>query len=1607
MAFENAKRITTNASARVASSASGIYDDNLVLLYWENIESKFLEECINYFNDSTQRVIYTSGGTIDFFDISFTQDLYHVHAYYSESDERLYRILMKNAATTAPYTQTDTKWRTLSGRTFESGTSNLTLVMYNVNSTQINALTDESIPESVTDAIYLIGGTQLTGTWFNIRRESEFNTDTGLYDLRWFISRYNTKEYIFHSDRSSTEDRIRFFNHHLTSGGIDNFENNYYFDSSAIGQYYYSTDSKNYTKRNNAVVTDIRFATSTDAGLTNKILTWDGSTNTFNSIEGNGTLSDPSYRLNYVDVLDQWTLVKTSGDTVSTLATFNETPTPTPGDLPDVGETATFATGYTLARHDSNSTNFKNVLPTTAKRIIDPVVGRTVDYTQLPNRDTGEIDLDITIVFIKNITSSTKAAIVSPRTSQTVEVQTSKTPSELEDIGDISATDKQIVEVDIRPNADGTFTSIKRSTTSNNIDSGAKAALVSSASTESIQIQTAKTASELEAISDISVTAGEISEVSITPNPDGSFTTIKKVRTDSSLSGATLERNTGEKIIDTTVTENSTEQKFVADGGSVANPTQGESKSIENVPLPNGKFRTTITTKKLNNLTATSQQQAAPGSGGNNQINLKTTTINTAATSELSFGSGAGQEATPVEGQIKTIQNSKNIDGTFKTTVVTEHLNIDEISLGYAETNNKKIRTLTKYNLSKDQLDAFKSRLYYDDDLNIYESTTGGVTYISKNGDGSTGSIPSPRYFINTPKRGVIVNFDHVKSKDSPSYYDTVISISFSETNQSICRYANIHGQTSIIIDISMAQEVDKNTFLDTFVLDSSGNYYEGTFSGSDFNYTKQNGLSSSGTLLQENYTKFNEKKFENIVVDYRSFFNEIEKYYNYQIVATIKSSDIRLSYNSNNYISISAKDSSHIISHGSRTHQIDGSYKFIGYINGRTAWMYQRPSGTATGIWVDIDKIFGSDTSQSPTQFRIQAILISYNSLLLQWEINLVSTTRESIRDGFDLNDSGFQRLDIPPTLASSSDNSVDASDGIYGIKCYTSDAVNLANIALPPITKFSNASYEDYNQGYGAVAFANSIWKKAGYGYSSETGYDTDAGMYKNINSIAFTVINNNIDLSDGDGGILDTAKPLTYSPSRNTNITMYDYYDLTRAELDTYITFFEGQRFTTGSQCDVKHERNRDGTYTLKATVLHKLGTAFSFQVGHMKYHIANGYPQAPYTCDPGGTAPAGYYKIELTNTSADTSAEVKYNESTDTFNWIIKENTGSSKDWNAGLPSTGTSPAEEGVAGYTNYEPLKTTEVWMYMDVPYLPKDVPADFAVDADGKLKDGFGIVTTGPCAFQKYFHVKYDVEYNRQKGLYTWRKTKTTTSVPRPFYDLGFTYSDPDKLGGFYYTNFSIQYEHQSQFVKNWTFDDTGGPYVPVANDPVNSDSLWFLFLQLGRSRPIKTYTMEKNFVCIPPLAAWEAPNLTHLPDGSKITGTNINKQETLKRKSNYNFIVEKIFTVTGAWETDFTDDVIPSDMTMRSCYWNAYYGNPDFPLGLGYQPGTSPNTIPGGAKPYLANSTRRIVNLYNPNDTDDTVNPPVTGSTINSSGGANLGFSVDSNGDPVFGTL
>ena len=41
----------------------------------------------------------------------------------------------------------------------------------------------------------------------------------------------------------------------MTASSIDDFENNYYFDSSTLGDYYYSADGNDYTKKNDVAAT--------------------------------------------------------------------------------------------------------------------------------------------------------------------------------------------------------------------------------------------------------------------------------------------------------------------------------------------------------------------------------------------------------------------------------------------------------------------------------------------------------------------------------------------------------------------------------------------------------------------------------------------------------------------------------------------------------------------------------------------------------------------------------------------------------------------------------------------------------------------------------------------------------------------------------------------------------------------------------------------------------------------------------------------------------------------------------------------------------------------------------------------------------------------------------------------------------------------------------------------------------------------------------------------------------------------------------------------------------------------------------------------------------
>lgn len=545
MSFTNATRILRNSEARLANSADGIYDENLVLLFWENIESKYIDECIRYLNDSSQRVIYTpSSGTTQFYDVSFNEDLYHLHAYYSASDERIYRVLMKSAVTTSAYTQSGTKWRLLAGETWESGTSNLSLVMYNVDPDSIVSLESESIPETITDAIYLLGGTQLSGTWFNLKRESQFNADTGLYDLKWFVAKYASKEYLFIDDTNKFQDTLRFFKFKMTKDAIEDFENNYYFVSTTK-KYYYSTNGTTYTKEN--------------------------------------------------------------------------------------GELAT------------------GTLPAIAKNIVTYEKGRSIQYTSNPDRDTGEVDIQVVLTYSEN-THINLSGSKAPNVDVDI-VENTHAPFQAT-VG--SPTANQTIEVTNRVNPDGTFDTRKVTTTQQ--------------TTTGDDFQKLKTYTQETTIVDNATAAlgdpgsaefGKVKTSESIPLPNGLFRTINTVRTniyESQLNASqNKEANTAELV---QITYHDSEQKFAADGGSITDRSQGEIKSLTNERLEDGKYRTTVRTITNSNVNIKAQDIAV----GNGNGYTETTTVNTSNTNKTSI-----QNADKAHNKIVTVENTPNDDGTFRT----------------------------------------------------------------------------------------------------------------------------------------------------------------------------------------------------------------------------------------------------------------------------------------------------------------------------------------------------------------------------------------------------------------------------------------------------------------------------------------------------------------------------------------------------------------------------------------------------------------------------------------------------------------------------------------------------------------------------------------------------------------------------------------------------------------------------------------------------------------------------------------------------------------------------------------------------------------------------
>ena len=623
MAFDNAKRILQDSEARVASSAEGIYDDDLVVLFWQNIEAHYIDECIRYLNDSSVRALT---GPTTFYDTTFNDDLYHLHAYYNESDQRIYRVLMKSAATTSSITQSGTKWRLQSGETYQAGTSNLVLVMYNVDPDYIVALETESLSTTYEGTIYLLGGTQLTGTWHSIARESDFNSDTGLYDLRWYVSRYEAKEYMFVSKRNSFQEEVQFYRYRMTETSIDDFENNYYFDTSTLGDYYYSADGSNYTKKNNAS------ATGTLPSTAKNILT---------SIAGRSLNYEqrPDRDTGEIDIVV--TFIHDTASTAeggstssanSTVVTITNNATqelgdPTPSFKLTMTGTHSAATGTyqlnpNLSRYERLSDNLNydeqwTIFRDSQQTGTDTYAHSWLLYDEVNNNQ---------VYFSSNYSSL--AAFKTAENNPTDGTITNGTFSEKSE-GLHHVQDNSTIQHESQQLENGLFRNVQ--TISTNFNQTASSESKLHAYTDTVEFNSASTTS----VTPGSPSAGTQVTVENTPNEDGTFNTVKRTRVfnlQTATSGSCNDAYTETVII---------EENASSALGTPADQSNGVTVIHESQELENGKFRNitrTRTAKSRDNVTD-ENTTGADGQAGftetivkkYNQTNPENTTGDTAA----------------------------------------------------------------------------------------------------------------------------------------------------------------------------------------------------------------------------------------------------------------------------------------------------------------------------------------------------------------------------------------------------------------------------------------------------------------------------------------------------------------------------------------------------------------------------------------------------------------------------------------------------------------------------------------------------------------------------------------------------------------------------------------------------------------------------------------------------------------------------------------------------------------------------------------------------------------------------------------------------------------
>ncbi|NLB78289.1 MAG: hypothetical protein GX796_05430, partial [Clostridiaceae bacterium] len=239
------------------------------------------------------------------------------------------------------------------------------------------------------------------------------------------------------------------------------------------------------------------------------------------------------------------------------------------------------------------------------------------------------------------------------------------------------------------------------------------------------------------------------------------------------------------------------------------------------------------------------------------------------------------------------VQSSITDDGSYTIQLsLADQWSTDLIFPYYANTTDLRAEFF-KLNMAPDEVAAFKSTYYFDNEGNFYVSAN-GTTYTKKNGEEASGSLPSTAYLLSqNPASRCVVNYS-ANSKEETGDIDVRISfIWFSDDSEKWTIYQGAYGETRTTVLLEDVSEERRDDFVENTYLASDGHGY---YSEDGTNYALKDGEPASGTLSSVGAKGLNEV-VEGRQVEIRTQQDRTTRLWTVMVEVRIMSSDKRCSW--------------------------------------------------------------------------------------------------------------------------------------------------------------------------------------------------------------------------------------------------------------------------------------------------------------------------------------------------------------------------------------------------------------------------------------------------------------------------------------------------------------------------------------------------------------------------------------------------------------------------------------------------------------------------------------------------------------------------------------